>query len=189
MTTALKPKPKARRLWTFEELAARLPESNQPVELWDGEIVMSPAPKPDHQEIVLNFATRLKAHVQIKKSGRVFISPVDVVFSPRRSVQPDVVFVAAAHLGIVADCIRGVPDLVAEVISEGSWRRDRVDKKDLYEQLEVPEYWIIDPEAGKIEVFALVRGAYRLHCRAELDQPAASKLLPGFTVTWLQLRD
>jgi len=45
MTTALKPPPKAKRTWTFDELAAQMPETNQPTELWDGEVIMSPAPR------------------------------------------------------------------------------------------------------------------------------------------------
>jgi len=114
---------------------------------------MSPAPNPIHQEIVFNFATLLWSFVRGKTLGKVFLRPLDVVLSERRAVQPDVIFISRPHLDIVQDVIRGAPDLVAEVISEGSWRRDRVEKKDLYEQFGVGEYWIIDPEARAIEVF------------------------------------
>ena len=113
-------------------MVAKLPETNMPTELWDGEIIMSPAPRPSHQEIVLNFASVLKHFVTAKKLGKVFVSPIDVVLSQRRVVQPDIIFIAKARFEIVQDCIRGVPDLAVEVISEGSWRRDRVDKKGLY---------------------------------------------------------
>src|SRR6266511_3282647 len=51
--------PVARRLYTYEELAAELPETNQPCELWDGELVKSPAPSFYHQEIALRFYRRL----------------------------------------------------------------------------------------------------------------------------------
>ncbi len=165
-------------------MVAELPETNTPLELWDGEIVMAPAPKPDHQEIVLNFATRLKAFVGRKKLGKVFVTPIDVVLSQRRVVQPDIVFISTAHQTIIRDHIGGVPDLLVEVISEGSWRRDRVEKKNLYEQFGVAEYWIIDPESKIIEVFTLDKGTYRLHARAELGETAASKLLTGFSVAW-----
>jgi len=74
-----------------------------------------------------------------------------------------------------------------EVISEGSWKRDRVEKKDLYEQHGVREYWIIDPEAQTIEVFSLERGAFKLTSKVDLGETASSKLLPGFAVTWSQL--
>ncbi|MEK7684723.1 MAG: Uma2 family endonuclease [Verrucomicrobiota bacterium] len=180
-------RPRVRRLWTFDEMVAKLPETNMPTELWDGEIIMSPAPRPSHQEIVLNFASVLKHFVTAKKLGKVFVSPIDVVLSQRRVVQPDIIFIAKARFEIVQDCIRGVPDLAVEVISEGSWRRDRVDKKGLYEQFGLPEYWIVDPESQTIEVFVLDKGAHRLHARAGLGQTAVSRILPGFNLNWEQL--
>ncbi len=188
MSTAAIPHAEARRLWTFNEMAAQIPESNAPTELWDGEIVMSPAPNPNHQEIVFNFATRLWNFVKANGLGKVFLSPLDVVLSERRAVQPDVIHVSSARLAIVQDVIQGAPDLVAEVISTGSWKRDRLEKKDLYEQFGVAEYWIIDPEARTVEVFVLEQGAYHLHSRAEPGQTAVSKALPGFEVNWDQLR-
>ena len=175
----------AKRLWTYAEMVAELPESNLPTELWDGEIVMSAAPRPAHQVIVLNVAKALDEHAKSRQLGVVFISPLDVVFSERKAVQPDVVFVSTAHASIVTErCIRGVPDLLVEVISEGTWRRDRVDKKALYEQFGVSEYWIVDPDARLIEVFALVDGTYRLHARGIGGEPVGSKHLPGLRVTF-----
>ncbi|MBI4662285.1 MAG: Uma2 family endonuclease [Verrucomicrobia bacterium] len=190
MAIAMTPRPvwpKARRLWTFDEMVAKLPETNAPTELWDGEIITPPAPTPDHQDIVLDLAAGLKTHVARRKSGKVFVSPIDVVFSPRRTVQPDVVFISKERRNIIQDYIRGVPDLVIEVVSQGSWRRDRVEKQKLYGQYAVPEFWIVDPEAKMIEVFVWERGAYRLPSRAEADGQAASKVLPGFVVSWQDL--
>ena len=188
MATATVLKPRSKKLWTFTELTAKLPESNTPTELWDGELIMSPAPTPSHQDIVLNFASLLRKFVATKKLGKVFVSPIDVVLSQRRAVQPDVLFISTARLSLIQEVIRGAPDLVAEVVSAGSWKRDRVDKKGLYEQFGVPEYWIIDPEARAIEVFALAKPGYQLHSRAtELDESAKSKLLASFSVHWGQL--
>jgi Uma2 family endonuclease len=168
-------------------MAAELPEANIPTELWDGEIVMSPSPRPDHQRVVLRLARCLQDHVRAKQLGEVFVSPLDVVLSPRRVVQPDIIFISQARSGIIQDSIRGAPDLVVEVISEGSWRRDRVEKKDLYEQFGVAEYWVVDLEAKTIEVFALEKAAYRLHSRADRDGKALSKRLRGFGITWSDL--
>ena len=184
-----KPKAKARRLWTYAEMVAELPETNQPVELWNGEIVMSPAPHPDHQTIVLNLAATLREFVAGGRSGKVFVSPVDVVLTPRRVVQPDVLFIEKARLNIVGSHIGGAPDLVMEVISAGSWQRDRIEKKALYEQAGVAEYWIIDPDAAAIEVFALVKGVYQLHSKATGKEPAKSKLLAGFKTNFMELMD
>ena len=164
-----------------------LPESNLPMELWDGEIVMSPTPSPSHQTILGSFFRALAEFSQEEKAGKVFVSPLDVVLSQHRVVQPDVFFVANATSKIIQDRIRGVPELVAEVISRSSWKRDRVEKKALYEQVAIAEYWIVDPESRSIEVFALVKGAYHLHSRAADAETAKSKLLPGFKVSFGQL--
>jgi Uma2 family endonuclease len=185
--TRPKSRAKAQRLWTYDEMVAELPETNQPTELWNGEIVMSPAPHPHHQEIVLNFAQLLKALVTRGKLGKVYVSPVDVVLTQHRVVQPDVLFISEARLEIVKDRIDGAPDLVMEVISETSWQRDRIQKKALYEQSGLPEYWIVDPDSETIEVFALVKGVYQLHSRAVGPQAAKSKLLSGFNVTFKHL--
>ncbi len=188
MATATLPRPAARkRFWTFDEMLAELGESNLPVELWDGKIIMSPTPRPNQQRIVSRFYKLMDAFVEERELGEVFLSPLDVILSQHRVVQPDVFFIAKARLNLVTDRVRCAPDLAMEVISEGSWRRDRGDKKDLYEQFAVREYWIIDPEAQTIEVFALEKGAFKLASRAEPSDPAASKLLAGFTVAWSQL--
>ena len=182
-----RPKASAQRLWTYDEMVAELPETNQPVELWNGEIIMSPAPHPDHQTIVLNFASTLMEFVAVGRLGKVFVSPLDVVLTPRRVVQPDVFFITQARMGIVQDHIAGAPDLVMEVISAGSWQRDRIQKKALYESAGVAEYWIIDPDAKAIEVFTLTKGAYQLHSKATGKAPAKSKLLAGFKTNFVEL--
>jgi Uma2 family endonuclease len=187
MATATLPKLKAKRFWTYDEMLAELPETNLPTELWDGEIVMSPTPTPSHQTIVFNLARALDDFVREKKAGSIFVSPLDVVLSQHRVVQPDLLFVSKANREIVQDRIRGVPDLVVEVISQ-TWKRDRVEKKALYEQFGVSEYWIVDPESRAIEVFALVKGVYQLHSKGTETSSAKSRLLPGFKISFNELR-
>ena len=60
---------------------------------------------------------------------------------------------------------------------------DRIEKRDLYEQYGVNEYWLVDPEAQTIEVLFLEGGRYQLFMRSTSDQMAASRLLPGFQVS------
>jgi Uma2 family endonuclease len=188
MTTAVLPKPpKAKRLWTYEAMLAELPETNLPIELWDGEIVLSPTPTPSHQTIVVRLTVLLDEFVRSAKVGKVFVSPLDVVLSQHRVVQPDVFFISDDNREIIQDRIRGVPDLAVEVISPGSWKRDRVEKKALYEQVGIGEYWIVDSESRSIEVFALVKGVYQLHSRAVDAEVAKSRLLTGFKISFGQL--
>lgn len=170
------------RLWTFAELEAELPETNQPTELWDGQLIMPPSPSFEHQENSLHFFKALDAWVSQHRLGKVVAAPMDMVLSPHRAVQPDVLFIAKERLGIIQRCVRGPADLVAEVVSPGSRRRDRIDKRDLYEQYGVREFWLIDPEARTVEVFFLEDEQYRLLGRFRPGQTAKSRLLPGFKV-------
>src|SRR2546421_3800119 len=97
--------------YTYEELVAEMPETNQPCELWDGELIMSPAPSFDHQEIMLRFYRRLHAWVSKQKLGKVVTAPIDMVLSPHRAMQPDIAFISQDRLGIIGRVINGPVDL------------------------------------------------------------------------------
>ncbi len=103
-----------------------------------------------------------------------------MLLSPHRATQPDVVFIATARLAIIDRVIMGPADLVAEVVSLGGRNRDRIEKRDLYEQHGIKEYWIIDPEPVTVDVLALVKGRYELAGRSQASETATSRLLPGF---------
>jgi Uma2 family endonuclease len=175
------------RRWTFDELAAEIPESNQPMELWDGELIMAPAPSFFHQEVVARFYDQLKKWITQRHLGKVVFTPIDMLLTSRCVTQPDVLFVSNQHRHIIQDRVRGAADLVAEVLSPDSRRRDRIEKRDLYEQHGVREYWIIDPEAETVEVLFLERGEYRLAGRWHPGQQARSQLLKGFKVPVAEL--
>ena len=175
------------RRWTFAEMAAELPETNLPTELWDGELVMSPSPSFFHQEIVVRFHDLLRAWVGKHRLGKTGIAPLDTILTSHQVVQPDVFFVATARLAILTDRLRGAPDLVVEVLSPGTRRRDRLDKRDLYEQHGVKEYWLVDPEDQTVEVLFLEPGGYQQVGRWQPEGQAASRLLQGFKLSVSEL--
>ncbi|MHB8627117.1 MAG: Uma2 family endonuclease [Aggregatilineales bacterium] len=133
----------------------KLPESMLPVELIDGEIIMSPAPELVHQDTTLNLAVFLKHRAT---SGHVYVAPVDVELDEHNVLQPDVLWVAPDSLckAFEGKRFRGGPDFVAEVLSPTSGARDRKKKFRLYEKFGTREYWIIDPIARLIEVWTRV---------------------------------
>jgi Uma2 family endonuclease len=155
-------------------------ETNQPHELWDGELIMSPTPSFFHQEIAFRFQRALHDWVAARQLGKVVGAPIDMVLSPHRVAQPDVAFIATARLAIIDRVIIGPADLAAEVVSLGGRNRDRIEKRDLYEQHGIKEYWIIDPEPETVDVLALVNGRYELAGRSQAAERASSRLLPGF---------
>ena len=175
--------PETQRLHTYDELVAEMAETSQPHELWDGVLIISPTPSFLHQEIAFRFHRALHDWVTAHRLGKVIGAPIDMVLSPHRAVQPDVAFIAKDRLAIIQRVMMGPADLVAEVVSLGGRTRDRIEKRDLYEQHGVKEYWIIDPEPETVEVLALVNGRYELVKRSHPGETATSQLLPGFEVS------
>ncbi|MBN2327306.1 MAG: Uma2 family endonuclease, partial [Candidatus Omnitrophica bacterium] len=114
---------------------------------------MSPAPSVLHQTSVGSFYAFLNAALR-GRNCRPFVSPVDVVFSESSVVQPDV-FVVCDPNKITEKNIQGAPDLVIEILSPSTSKKDRWDKKDLYEQSGVREYIIVDPQAKYAERYIL----------------------------------
>jgi Uma2 family endonuclease len=172
----------SRRLYRYEEMVAELPESTQPCELWDGELIMSPTPSFVHQKIVFRFQRALHDWVTARNLGEVVGAPIDMVLSAHRAMQPDVIYIARERLDIVQRVVMGAGDLVAEVLSPGGRNRDRIEKRDLYEQHGVKEYWILDPEAETVDVLVLVEGRYELAMRRGPGEIASSRLLNGFQI-------
>ena len=152
----------------------RLPEG-EPVELLQGELVMSPAPRVRHQIVVGQLFTNLQS-LGDKSGGLTILSPTDVVLSDDTILQPDLLYVAAGRRHIVGDRVQGPPDLVIEILSEGAERRDTVTKLDLYAKYGVAEYWIVDPRAQTIEFLLLDAGRYVVH--TGLDNRYRSPRLP-----------
>lgn len=154
----------------------RLPEGSR-AELIDGELFMCPSPRSRHQDVAGNLFALLREFVLSRTLGKVFSAPLDVHLPSGDIVEPDVLFVAKAHLGIVQDWVRGVPDLVIEVLSPDGVERDRIIKRDLYARNGVREYWIVDPVAQTVEVFALRGGTFDPEGYFEIGHALVSPLL------------
>ena len=169
---------KRTKRWTYEEYCKL--EDEQRYEVIDGELLMAPAPDTWHQDSSRRLFRILDRFVMANSLGELFYAPIDVVLSVEDTVQPDLVFVARANAGIIQRrAIVGVPDLLVELVSPASVRRDRYDKKALYARVGVKEYWIGDPANRALEILTLKHGTYELHCCAEEKGKLTSVLLPG----------
>jgi Uma2 family endonuclease len=175
------------REWTYAEFA-RLPDDGNRYEVIAGELYVTPSPSPVHTRIAFNLASLLEAFVARHDLGWVTPAPVDVLLGESDYLQPDVVFVRRERGAEITD--RGIevpPDLVVEVLSPSTAFRDRGLKRERYAEFGVPEYWIIDPGAGRLEVYRLAEdpGRPAVVATDTLDwQP-----VPGGPVLTLRLSD
>ncbi|MCG6553045.1 MAG: Uma2 family endonuclease [Candidatus Magnetominusculus sp. LBB02] len=152
-------------------------------EIINGEEVVSPSPFSKHQKIVRSLNRVIDRHVEANGLGELYFSPLDVILEEGLNrLQPDILFIRKNNTSIIQDWIRGVPDMVCEIVSQGSFRWDTNIKKEIYEKYSVPEYWIIIPELKIFEVFTIEEGKYKLYSYAEGEGAVTSKVIEGLQV-------
>jgi len=160
----------------------KLPEGTL-AELIDGEIFMSAAPRVPHQGVILNLAAEIRAFAHPKKFGRVLLSPMDVHLPTGDIVEPDLIFVRRENIAIIKDWVRGVPDLLVEVLSPSHPERDLIVKRELYARNGVGEYWIIDPDDRSVQILKLSGNRYEPAGYRKGSQALGTDLLPGLKLT------
>ena len=162
---------------TVEDFLAQ-PENSDWLELVDGEIVMSPRPRSEHQELIARLSYLFISRVG--SSGRVVIEKEVVVRTPRGQEQvrvPDLCYVQETRQEIVApEAIRGAPDIVVEILSEGTAEVDRITKRDEYRASGVAEYWIVDIASRSVLIHYFASGKQG---RFEGDETFVSEVLRG----------
>ncbi len=167
------------KVWTYEDYLAL--NDDTVFEIINGKALMSPAPELFHQRWARGIFLAIQQHVEARKLGEVFFAPVDVVLDEKNVVQPDLVFVSNANSGLLErHGIMGAPDLVVEIISPTSLRRDRYDKRELYARFGVKEFWLADVANRSIETLSLQKGGYQLLSCATGEGKIRSEVLPGF---------
>ena len=133
-----------------------LPEDGKIHEIIDGEHYMTPAPETYHQTLSRRIQFQLYEQIEVRKLGVVFDAPTDVQLSEIDVVQPDLLVVLEARKSIVSPAkVIGPPDLVIEIISASTARKDRELKLGLYQKAAVPEYWLVDPKSQQVTVYRL----------------------------------
>jgi Uma2 family endonuclease len=137
------------------EVYQNLPEGTL-AQLINNQIYMSPAPSTTHQSVLMEIADQLFNFAKKNKLGKVLPSPVDVYLNRKNAFQPDIIFIANDNMQHLKESgFYGAPDLVIEILSPATWHFDKGDKKDIYEQCGVKEYWMVDPIDKSTEGFYL----------------------------------
>jgi Uma2 family endonuclease len=167
---------------TYDDFV-QFPDDGKRHELIDGAHYVTPSPNTRHQQISGDLFALIWTYLETHAIGRVFSAPFDVVFSQFDVVEPDILYLSnerAAEI-ITPQHVRGAPDLIIEIASRGTRKRDETIKRHLYERAGVLEYWIIDPETNVVRVYG--RGPDGFDRAIELSREAGDVLtttvLPG----------
>lgn len=140
-------------------LDERRPSDINHYELVAGRIVMTPPAGFPHGALAVRIATALVAHAEVVGGGLVQESSAGFDMPSGDTIEPDVTFISAGRLAAGPKPEHGrflaiVPDLVVEILSPSTARRDRVEKKSIYARCGVDEYWLVDPRRREVTIFA-----------------------------------
>lgn len=172
---------------TYEDYA-QLPD-NQRYELADGVLeLMSPAPSPRHQAISYHIQSLLTQSCHSEYI--ILASPIDLILSHTEVRQPDLVMIHRSRIGIITQRgIEGNPDLVAEILSPHSAKRDKYSKRKVYAKYGIPEYWIIDIANESLDQYILSGDDYVLHNVYDREEIISSQRLPCVSFTIAQIHE
>lgn len=152
-------------------------------EIINGELVVTPAPIQAHQFVCENIGYALGRYVRERNLGKIAYGPIDVRLAPDNVLNPDIVFIARDQLHASGPKTVDVPpDLVVEVLSPGTRRRDLTVKRDLYARFGVQEYWIVDLSNRSVTVLGLDQDRYE-PIPPTPDGVVQSRVLPGLVLT------
>lgn len=160
------------------DLYANMVDDGNRYEISDGVLeLMSPSPTFTHQSITDELLHLLKT--SCRNDYIIVSSPIDVILSDTEVRQPDLVIIHRSRISIISNRgINGAPDLVVEVTSEHSRRRDKVRKRIVYAQYGVSEYWIVDLTNFTLEQYVLEGDRYELTEVYAGDDTIRSRTMP-----------
>jgi Uma2 family endonuclease len=159
------------------------PDDGRRHELIDGEHYVTPSPNLKHQQVLGNLHLSIGGWLQGHPIGRVFFAPFDVVFTRFDVVEPDLLYLSNERAAAVltAANVQGAPELVVEVASPGTRKRDETIKRRLYERAGVEEYWVVDPVLDVVRVYRRTGSVFARPVELSLESGdvLVTPLLPG----------
>jgi Uma2 family endonuclease len=152
------------------------PDDGKRHELIDGEHYVTPSPNIRHQRISGNLHLLIGTWLEEHPTGQLFYALLDVVFSNVDVVEPDLLYMSNERAAQVMTSlhVKGVPELVIEIASPGTRKRDETIKRRLYERFGVTEYWVVDPDLDLIRIYR--RNGEHFDRAAELSRERGDEL-------------
>lgn len=163
---------------TFEDFLEII-EDDQKADLLDGVIYMSSPDNIENNDLNAWLCTILTAFVEAKELGKVYVSRVAYRIGKKRGPEPDLGFIPKKMAKKTRrGYIDGPPALAIEIVSPDSVQRDYIQKRAIYEEAGVKEYWILDPDETRATFLTLKKGRFE-------EMPlkngiVESRVLPGF---------
>lgn len=165
--------------WDYQSYA-QIPHDGLRHEIIEGHHYMNASPNLYHQEISRRLQFQLYVPIEEASLGFFINAPVDVELGPRNIVQPDLVVIRHSRKHIMTPIkVKGIPDLLIEILSPSNAEHDLVRKRTMYEYVGVPEYWIVSPDDHKITKLELRDGLYH---ESEFSDEIAYDLPPPIRV-------
>lgn len=148
--------------YTYEDLLTT-PNDGHQYEVFEGELIMTPAPNRAHQKAHATLFRILSRYISEHSLGEIYSAPFDVYLDEETVFEPDILFVSRERLHIIDEQkVNGAPDLVIEILSPTTEQRDRGFKFKRYAKEGVKEYWIADPMNKTLEVYQLTEKGFSL---------------------------
>ncbi|GAX88461.1 Uma2 family endonuclease [Effusibacillus lacus] len=168
---------------TYEDYAALPDVEGVRYELVDGVLeLLTPSPTSKHQMISARMQFLLTQTCD--EDYLILDAPMDVILSPYEVRQPDLIMVHRSRISIVSKRgIEGPPDLVVEILSPYSVKRDKVGKLKTYEKYGIPEFWIVEASGTYLEQYVLKDTKYELVEVFTGEEPVRSERLPCVSFT------
>ena len=170
---------------TYDDFV-RFPDDGMRHELIDGEHFVTPSPNPRHQRILGSLYLEIGNHLKAHPIGEVYFAPLDVVISDVDVVEPDLLYMSRERAAevLVPEHVRGVPELVVEIASKGTRKRDETIKRAPYERAGVSEYWVIDPEIDVVRVYRNSADGFSrlIELRRDAADTLTTALMPGLAI-------
>ncbi|NMB11278.1 MAG: Uma2 family endonuclease [Firmicutes bacterium] len=174
----------ANRVYTYSDYLQLPAEECYYYEILDGTLIKEPAPTKLHQRVSRRLQRILEDYFwQRDPQAEIFNSPIDLVLSETNVIQPDLVYAPEDSDDICEHGITVIPQLIVEVISPSTERKDRFKKLGIYSRAGVSHYWIVDPKQQTLKSFRLVKpGEYVLYRSAEGDEVFTHPDFPGLAI-------
>ncbi len=154
-------------------------------ELLDGVHYMHASPIPYHQIASKRIQHQLYTAIELRELGLVFNAPIDVHLAEFDVVVPDFVVLLPANRIVTPTKIKGVPDLLIEILSPSTREFDRKLKRKRYQAAGVPEFWLVDPENHTVEQLVLTDGNYIVRDHDEVVRLAIlDQVTVDFSKVW-----